>query len=116
MSDDPTIAPGANDNLVRLGLLNQSLGLKQVRVYLDYYRAVSNGTALGLMDGEQATYQNLNEVNAVWRNEATLLGYRLNPASSPINQVLELQPVLIRITITSPDLPRPLFFFTARKQ
>lgn len=124
MSDDATIAPLPVNNLITMGITRSGVGLRNLRVYVDYYRAVADlddaKVAIpgreGLMDGDLNTYTSLTQVNAIWRNEAALNVYRLDPLVNPTNQVQALHPVLIRITMTSTDLNQPLVYFTARKQ
>lgn len=114
---------GSINSLVTIGVLKQPTGMKDLRVYIDYYRAMSEvDTAglpipgqMGLMDGEDVTYISLSGLKAIWRDETSLLPYRLDPSINPTTQVSENRPVLIRILITSADLVRPLVFFTGRK-
>ena len=115
---------GSDNSLIALGILRQPTGMKDLRVYIDYYRGMRELDAAGLpivgksglMDGEGSTFNSLTELRTIWRNETSIISYRLDPLIIPTIQVSEDHPVVIRILINSSDLARPLVFFTGRKQ
>ena len=115
---------GSDNSLITLGILRQPTGMKDLRVYIDYYRGMTELDAAGLpivgksglMDGEGSTFNSLTELRAIWRNETSILPYRLDPLIIPTIQVSEDRPLVIRILINSSEFSRPLVFFTGRKQ
>jgi hypothetical protein len=122
MCDSPATASA--NNLVTMGLLQKPTGLRDLKVYVDYYRGMTEydptGNPIagksGLMDGEAERYASLSQLHATWQKDAVLAAYRLDPSTTPTAQVSEDRPIIIRITITDNDLVRPLVFFTGRKQ
>ena len=119
-----SIIPSDN-SLISLGILQKPTGIRDLKIYIDYYRGMTEyddatgaviPNKLGLMDGEAAAFNNLSELNAVWRNNAALAAYRLDPTTIPTQQVAEDRPIVIRILLTSSELAQPLVFFTGRKK
>lgn len=111
--------------LQTLGLVASSPRLINLRVYVEYYRAVAardgDGNIIagspGLMSGEDASFTNdeigdfsralafdTREENIDPGQRATILAnrlkYRLDPALPPIGQVGEHEPVVIRLLAT----------------
>ena len=115
---------GSANSLVTMGILRQSTGMKNLKVYVDYYRGMTEYDSaglpiagkLGLMDGEGTTFNNLSDLKSIWFNESALAPYLLDASQVPTSQVPVDRPLVIRIVISSADLVRPLVFFTGRKQ
>jgi len=113
-------AANSQDNLVSIGLLRRKTFIPNLKVYVDYYRAVTSyddaGVVIpgqeGLMDGEKNTY---TQVSPIWKNESSLTPFLLDPGSIPTTLVGVSDPIIIRITITSDILVRPIKLFLARK-
>ena len=119
-----------NGDFVNFGLLSHPSRLEGLQVWVDYYHAMSefdaNGvlTSPGLMDGEVTTsgttagrvYGDLGELNAVWKDDTSLASYRLDPLQIPTSQVSLDYPLAIRITIFSKNMARPRYIWTARKR
>lgn len=121
--DDPVTGRSAR-GLQTLGLYPQATGLANLRVYIEYYRAVNairdDGTAdptrPGLMDEEDYTYtggtadfrtrfyfdipQADIPTTALPGIVTNRTNYRLDPAQPPFSSVGQYDPVAIRIFLT----------------
>jgi len=126
MTEDSTVA---DDNLVTNGVLQRKQGI-DLKVYVEFYRAVAAKTAdgaliagkPGVMQGEDTsvTYAKPDDFSAIFRDPSKRVTYKLDPtAGAPTAQVGEDDPIVIRLIATwkraDGDISK-LEVFTGRKR
>jgi type II secretory pathway pseudopilin PulG len=128
-NDDGTLTESEIDSgrlsrgLQTLGIISEPTTVADLRVYVEYYRAVTMrdgdgnpiSTAPGMMSGQDITYDSIDEFTRRFRfnlrqedlpaaERSTILAhratYRLDTTQSPIGLVGENEPIIVRILAT----------------
>lgn len=106
----------AQDNIITQQLSQQGVGLRNLAIYVEYYRGLEEpngaGTVPGVMDG---TYANSGDFTTQFRAATYRAARRLDPAQTVMTQVVAENPVVIRLIMTW-DPGQRLELFAAKRR
>lgn len=118
----------ATDDLVKTGLITEPTGVRNLKVYIEYYFGASSGATggkLGLYDDPafNTAIQNTGggiDINSTTKFRASMIGttyrttYRTSPSSAPVKQIQDNDNLLIRVVLTWGD-GQVMEFYTAKR-